>query len=129
MHKQRLKKLYQNPINKSGESIFGAYILKSLEKGQIKPNQIESVRKILSKEIKKFGKIWIRIFSTMIRTSKPAEVRMGKGKGSLDYWACLIRSGQVLFEISNINITLAFYLLKKASNKLPVLTKIRKLGS
>jgi len=126
MHKNRIKNLYQNATNRISASNFGTFALKSLEKGQIKPNQIEAVRKILSKEIKKFGKIWVRIFSNIIRTSKPAEVRMGKGKGTLDYWACTIRSGQVLFEISNIRQTMAYYLLKKASRKLPLLTKIVK---
>ena len=126
MHKGRIKNLYQAKVNKNYEAFFGTYVLKSLEKGQITPNQIEAVRKILSKEIKKFGKIWIRIFSTIIRTSKPAEVRMGKGKGSLDYWACVIKSGQSILEISNVRNTLAFFLLNKASNKLPLLTKIIK---
>lgn len=109
MHKGRIKNLYQTKVNKNYEAFFGTYVLKSLEKGQITPNQIEAVRKILSKEIKKFGKIWIRIFSTIIRTSKPAEVRMGKGKGSPDYWACIIKSGQPILEISNVRSTLAFF--------------------
>ena len=126
MHKSRIKTLHQNTTNKISSSTFGSFALKSLEKGQIKPNQIEAVRKILSKEIKKFGKIWVRIFSTIIRTSKPAEVRMGKGKGSLDYWACVIKSGQVLFEVSNIRQKSAFFLLQKASKKLPLLTKVIK---
>lgn len=126
MHKSRIKTLHQNVTNKISSSTFGTFALKSLEKGQIKPNQIEAVRKILSKEIKKFGKIWVRIFSTIIRTSKPAEVRMGKGKGTLDYWACVIKSGQILFEVSNIRQKSAFFLLQKASQKLPLLTKVIK---
>jgi large subunit ribosomal protein L16 len=129
MFKSRLKNIHQTFTNKIDNSNFGTFILKSLEKGEVRPSQIEAVRKILSKEIKKFGKIWVRIFSSMIRTSKPAEVRMGKGKGSLNYWACLIKSGQILFEISNIKATIAFFLFKKAGNKLPLLTKIKKIGS
>lgn len=127
LHKQKIKNLKQLSINKIFDIKCGTYALKSLEAGEIKPNQIESVRKILSKEIKKYGKIWIRIFSNIIRTSKPAEVRMGKGKGSLNYWAAVIRSGQILFEISNIEYSVANMILKKAANKLPVLTKFIKV--
>lgn len=126
IHKKRIKNIKQVSTNKIFDIKSGTYALKSLEKGEIKPNQIEAVRKILSKEIKKYGKIWIKIFSSIIRTSKPAEVRMGKGKGSLDYWASVIKSGQILFEISNINYSTASVLFKKAANKLPLLTKFIK---
>jgi len=126
MHKSRIKNFQQLPINKIFDIKIGTFALKSLELGEIQPKQIEAVRKILSKEIKKYGKIWIRIFSTLIRTSKPAEVRMGKGKGSLNYWTSVIKSGQILFEISNIEYSTAKALFKKAANKLPVLTQFIK---
>ena len=126
MQKKKIKNYYIEFNNKISNLNFGNFGIKSIEKGLINPNQIEAVRKTLSKEIKKSGKIWIKVFSTIIRTSKPAEVRMGKGKGNLDYWACPIRSGQVLFEISNIKLTTAKKLLKKISYKLPVLTQFIK---
>lgn len=97
-----------------------------MEKGEIKPNHIEAVRKLLSKKIKKQGKIWIRIFSTIARSAKPSEVRMGKGKGSIDHWISVIKSGQILFEISNIDFFLAKNLLSCAARKLPVLCKFIK---
>lgn len=127
MQKSRIKNLIQNRINKNSRVAFGSFAIKALQKGQITPNQIESTRKVLSREIKKHGKVWIRIFSTLIKTSKPAEVRMGKGKGSPDYWVCTIKPGQILFELSNVKGLLAMLLLKKASKKLPIITKILKI--
>jgi len=124
MQKGRIKNLLQKNVNKYKKTVFGFYGIVALEKGEVTPNQIESVRKVLVKEIKKFGKIWVRIYSNLIRTTKPAEVRMGKGKGSFDHWSCQIRAGQVLFEISNVKTGLGFYLLKKASKKLSIQTKI-----
>ncbi len=126
MHKQRIKNIVNTKINKFSNLNFGTYALKALHKGEIKPNQIEATRKVLSRKIKKSGKIWIQIFCHIVRTSKPAEVRMGKGKGSADYWTCFIHAGQILFETSNIDMAIAYSLLKSASKKLPILTKIVK---
>jgi large subunit ribosomal protein L16 len=126
LQKCRIKNIYQQNVNKYNGGYYGSFLLKALVKGEITPQQLESVRKKLIKEIKKFGKIWIRVFSTIIRTSKPAEVRMGKGKGSLNYWACKIKAGQILFEISNIGPSRGYFLLKKVSKSLPLLTKVLK---
>ena len=126
MQKKKIKNYYITFTNKILDLNFGVYDIKSIEKGLIKLNQIESVRKSLSKEIKKLGKIWIRVFSTIVRSSKPAEVRMGKGKGNADYWAAPVKSGQILFEISNIKFSIAKNLLKKVSYKLPILTQFIK---
>ena len=126
IYKGKIRNLKQYSVNKIKDINFGNYALKSLEKGEIKPNQIEAVRKLLSKEIKKYGKIWINVFCNIIRTSKPAEVRMGKGKGNPDYWVSAVKSGQILFEISKIKYSIAKSILLKASNKLPFLTKFIK---
>ena len=123
---QRIKNIIVVKINKFFNLNFGTYALKALHKGEIKPKQIESTRKVLSRKIKKTGFIWIRIFCNIVRTSKPAEVRMGKGKGSPDFWVSAIKAGQILFETSEIDVNIAYSLLKSASKKLPILTKIVK---
>jgi large subunit ribosomal protein L16 len=104
--------------------VFGRYGLQALEPVWMKSNQIEAARITLSKFIKKSGKIWIRIFPDKPVTKKPAETRMGKGKGDLQYWVAVIKPGKVLFEIEGINELDAKKALRLASNKLPIHTKI-----
>ena len=125
-HKARIKHIITSKTNKFENLNFGTYALKALHKGEIKPNQIEATRKVLSRKIKKSGNIWIQVFCHITRTSKPAEVRMGKGKGAPEYWCANIKTGQILFETSDINLTIAYTLLRSASKKLPILTKIIK---
>lgn len=103
---------------------FGTYGIKALEPGRITARQIEATRRVLSRKIKKIGKIWIRIFPDIPVTSKPAEVRMGKGKGSVSFWVCRVKPGKVLFEITGVDKAKAAKLLKSASSKLPVKTQL-----
>jgi large subunit ribosomal protein L16 len=105
---------------------FGSFGLKSLESGCIKSSQIEAVRRNIKRKIKKFGKIWINIFPNFPITSKPSEVRMGKGKGNVNYWVSKISPGQILFEVSGQDQQLIKDSLKSASNKLSVKTFIIK---
>jgi large subunit ribosomal protein L16 len=102
---------------------FGEFGLKSLENGWLKNTQIESVRVILARQLHKGGKLWIRVFTDKPVTKKPAEVRMGKGKGELDYWVCIIKRGRILFELGGVPEEFARQCFRLAAYKLPFRTK------
>ncbi|WP_407276132.1 50S ribosomal protein L16 [Halothiobacillus sp. DCM-1] len=101
---------------------FGEFGLKSLERGEITSRQIESARRAISRHVKRGGKIWIRIFPDTPITQKPLEVRMGKGKGSVEYWVAKIQPGKVLYEIEGVTEEIAREAFSLASAKLPVKT-------
>ena len=103
---------------------FGTFGLKALEPGWITSRQIEAARIVLSRSIKKVGKVWIRIFPHKAITKKPAETRMGKGKGSPEYWVAVVKPGRILFEIDGIDFEQAQEAFRKCSNKLPIKEKI-----
>ena len=103
---------------------FGTYGLKALEPGWITSRQIEAARIVLSRSIKKVGKVWIRIFPHKAITKKPAETRMGKGKGSPEYWVAVVKPGRILFEIDGLDFDEAQEALRKCNNKLPIKTKM-----
>lgn len=102
---------------------FGRYGLKSLETGRITARTLEAVRRVLTRKFKRTGQIWIRIFPDIAVSSKPAEVRMGKGKGSPEYWICRVQKGQILFEMDGISSQLAQQAAILAYYKLPLKTK------
>ncbi len=102
---------------------FGTHGIKALECGWITSRQIEAARIVLSRSIKKVGKVWIRIFPDKSITKKPAETRMGKGKGSPEYWVAVVKPGRVLFEIDGLDFSDAQEAFRKCSNKLPIKTK------
>lgn len=107
-----------------GSSIsFGSFALKSMEFSRITSRQIESARIALTRNMKREGKVWIRIFPDKPITSKPAEVRMGKGKGAVDHYVCEVQPGRILFEIEGVSEELAYQSLRLAAQKLPVLCK------
>ncbi len=101
----------------------GEYGLQSLEAGLITTNQIESARVAMTRYIKRGGKVWIKIFPDKPITKKPAETRMGKGKGAVEYWVAAIKPGRVMFEISGVPEETAKEALRLAMNKLPNKTK------
>ena len=103
---------------------FGTIALKSIERGQMTARQIEAARRTISRRIKRGGKIFIRVFPDKPITSKPHEVRMGEGKGSVEYWVCQIKPGKVLYEIDGVNEELATEAFKLAAAKLPFKTTI-----
>jgi len=103
---------------------FGEYGLKTLEAGEITSRQIESARVAITRKVKRGGKLWIRIFPDRPFTKKPAETRMGKGKGNPEGWVARIKPGRVLFEISGVQADMAKEAFKVASFKLPVKTKL-----
>jgi len=112
-----------------GSSIsFGEYGLKTLEPCWITARQIESARVAITRHAKRGVKVWIRIFPDKPITKKPAETRMGKGKGAPEYWAAVVKPGRILYEISGIEESVAKEALRLASHKLPVATKIVKRG-
>ncbi len=102
---------------------FGKYGVKSLEAARIPAKTIEAVRRVMTRKFKRSGQIWIRIFPDIPVTAKPAEVRMGKGKGSTSYWICRIKQGQILFEIDKVPYPLAKQAASLAFYKLPVNAK------
>ncbi len=107
-----------------GSSIaFGSFALKSLEFSRITSRQIESARIALTRNMKREGKVWIRIFPDKPMTSKPAEVRMGKGKGAVDHYVIEVQPGRIMFEIEGVTEELAYASLRLAAQKLPVLCK------
>jgi large subunit ribosomal protein L16 len=111
-------------IAQRGHSLaFGTYGIKSLEPGWITSRQIEAARIAVTRAMKREGKVWIRIFPDKPITKKPAEVRMGKGKGAPEYWVAVIRPGTILFESAGVSPELAQEALRLAAQKLPVRTK------
>ncbi|UDG80494.1 50S ribosomal protein L16 [Candidatus Annandia pinicola] len=108
--------------NKGSNIFFGKFALKAITRGRITSRQIEAARRSMSRYVKKEGKIWIRIFPDKPITKKPLEVRMGKGKGNVEYWVILIKPGRILYEIDGVNQDIAYKALKIASSKLPVKT-------
>ena len=105
---------------------FGEYALKATGRGRITARQIEAARRAMTRHIKRGGKIWIRIFPDKPITKRPAETRMGKGKGSVDSWVAPILPGRVLYEIDGVDEDVATKALTLAGYKLPVKTKIIK---
>ena len=102
---------------------FGSYGLKATTEHWVTARQIESARRVMTKYVKKGGKIWIRIFPDKPVTEKPAETRMGSGKGSPEYWVAVVKPGRVLFELSGVNEEVAREAMRLASHKLPVKCK------
>jgi large subunit ribosomal protein L16 len=112
--------------NKCNELAFGTYGLKCMESGRLSSRQIEAARRCISRAMKRTGKMWIRVFPHTPITKKPAEVRMGKGKGSIDHWALKVKPGLMIFEVDGVSEEMAVEALQKASAKLPFITKIVK---
>ena len=102
---------------------FGTFGIKSLEPGWITSRQIEAARIAMTRAMKREGQVWIRIFPDKPVTKKPAEVRMGKGKGGVEYWAATVSPGRILFECDGIDLKTAKEALRLAAQKLPIKTK------
>ena len=105
---------------------FGSFGIKALDECWITARQIEAARIAVTRYMKRQGQVWIRIFPDKPITKKPAEVRMGKGKGSPEYWACRVKPGRILFEVDGVSEEVAKEALYKASAKLPIKTKFIK---
>jgi len=103
---------------------FGSHGLKALAHGRVRSNQIEAARKAMSRHLGKTGRAWIRIFPDRPFTSKPAEVKMGKGKGDLQGYQIEVRPGRIIFEVDGVGAETAMEALRKAGTKLPITTKV-----
>lgn len=108
---------------RGSELAFGEFGLKVLVNGWFKNNQIEACRVVLARQLHKGGRLWIRVFPDKSITKKPAEVRMGKGKGDIDHWVCVIKRGRILFELSGIPEEYARRCFRLIAYKLPFRTK------
>lgn len=102
---------------------FGAYGMKALEPERVTARQIEAARRAITRHLKRAGRLWIRVFPDVPVTKKPAEVRMGKGKGSVEYWICRVKPGRILFEIDGVPAELAAEAIARGAAKLPIRTK------
>ncbi|MCR9215269.1 MAG: 50S ribosomal protein L16 [Proteobacteria bacterium] len=124
-HKGRLK-----GIATSGTTLnFGAYGLKAVQPGRITARQIEATRRAVTRHIKRAGRVWIRIFPDVPVSKKPTEVRMGKGKGSPEYWMVRVQPGKVMFELDGVPLELAREAFERGAAKLPIKTKfVTRLG-
>jgi large subunit ribosomal protein L16 len=107
---------------RGGSLAFGEYGLKAMENAWITDRQIEASRVAITRFIKRGGKLWIRIFPDKPYTKKPAETRMGKGKGAPDHWVCVVRPGRILFEMEGVNPDIAKEAMRLAAHKLPLRT-------
>lgn len=118
-HKGRIKGLA-----KGGTSLnFGQYGLKATEPERITARQIEAARRAMTRHMKRQGRVWIRIFPDLPVTAKPTEVRMGKGKGSVEYWAARVKPGRIMFEIDGVTEPVAKEAFRLAAMKLPIKTR------
>jgi len=118
MHKGRNRGL----ANNGNQVSFGTFGLKATERGRITARQIEAARRAMTRHIKRQGQIWIRIFPDKPITNKPLEVRMGKGKGNVEYWVCQVQPGKMLYEMDGVAEDLAREAFTLAAAKLPVKT-------
>jgi large subunit ribosomal protein L16 len=110
-------------LAQSGNKVsFGDFGLKAVERGRLTARQIEAARRAMTRHIKRGGKIWIRIFPDMPISKKPLEVRMGKGKGNVEYWVSKVQPGTVLYEIEGVDEVLAREAFRLAATKLPIKT-------
>ncbi len=126
--KTKFRKQFKGRIHGAAKAGFtlhtGAYGLKALEPERVTARQIEAARRAITREMKRQGRVWIRIFPDVPISSKPAEVRMGSGKGSPEYWAARVHPGRILFEIDGVPADVALEALRLGAAKLPVRTKV-----
>ena len=112
-------------IAKSGFTLnFGSHGLKTVEPERITARQIEAARRAITREMKRAGRVWIRVFPDLPVSKKPTEVRMGKGKGSVEYWTARIKPGRILFEIDGVPEDVAKEALRLGAMKLPIITRV-----
>lgn len=123
-HRKVQKGRIRGLAHRGSSLAFGTYGIKTLEMGRITSRQIEAARIAVTRYMKREGQVWIRIFPDTPITSKPAEVRMGKGKGALDHWVAKIKPGRIMFEIDGVKEDVAREALRLAAQKLPVTCKI-----
>lgn len=122
-HRKEQRGRMNGTAYKGSEITFGEYGLQALEPGWVTNKQIEAARIALTRHIKRGGKIWIKIFPSKPVSAKPAETRMGKGKGAPEYWVAVVKPGRILYELSGVPIEIARESMRLASHKLPIKTR------
>ena len=122
-HRKMQKGRMKGDAKRGATIAFGSYALKALDQHWITDRQIEAARQALTRHMKREGNVWIRIFPDKPITKKPAEVRMGKGKGSPEYWVACVKPGTIMFESDGVSLEIAQESLRLAAQKLPVKTK------
>jgi large subunit ribosomal protein L16 len=125
-YRKQMRGRMKGKANRGAEVQFGDYGLQATEPVWLTSRQIEAARRAMVRYIRRRGKIWIRVFPDKPVTQKPAETRMGKGKGSVEYWVAVIKPGRVLFEMSGVEESVAREALRLAAHKLPCKTKFIK---
>ena len=123
-YRKRHKGRMRGTAYRGGSLSFGAFGLQALECGRITNRQIEAARIAMTRHVKRGGKIWLRIFPDKPVSKKPLETRMGKGKGSVDFWAAKVKPGRVMFEIDGVTDSVAREALRLAAMKLPIKSRI-----
>ena len=126
--KTKFRKAHKGRIHgaaKGGSDLaFGQFGLKSQEPERVTARQIEAARRAITREMKRAGRVWIRIFPDLPVSKKPVEVRMGKGKGSVEFWAARVKPGRILFEIDGVPADVAKEALRLGAMKLPIMTRV-----
>jgi large subunit ribosomal protein L16 len=123
-YRKQMKGNMRGKAQRGATISFGEYALKAMECGRMTAQQIEAARITINRTVKRGGKMWIRVFPDKPLTKKPAETRMGKGKGSPEQWVAPIKPGRILYELTGVDEELAVKALKLAGNKLPFATKV-----
>src|SRR5277367_522571 len=129
----KFRKAFKGRIHglaKGGTALnFGSYGLKAVEPGRVTARQIEAARRAISRHIRRVGRVWIRVFPDVPVSSKPAEVRMGSGKGSPEFWICRVKPGRIMFELDGVPADTAKVAFELAAAKLPIGTRfVQRLG-
>jgi len=127
-HRKQHKGRMRGDAQRGSHIAFGDYALKAVGCGRMTAQQIESARIAINRKVKRGGKMWIRVFPAKSITKKPAETRMGKGKGSPEYWVCVIHPGKILYELKGVPEGIAKEALRLAGYKLPFPTKVISRG-
>jgi large subunit ribosomal protein L16 len=122
-HRKQQRGRMKGRAIKGADIVFGQYGLKAMEPKWITNRQIEAARVAITRHVKRLGKLWIRIFPDKPVTVKPAETRMGKGKGAPEYWVAVVKPGRIMFELEGVPIDVARHAMMLASAKLPIKTK------
>ena len=122
-HRKQMKGRMRGVANRGSQISFGEYGLKTLECAWITDRQIEAARIAMTRFIKRGGKVWIRMFPDKPITKKPAETRMGKGKGAPEYWVAVVKPGRILYEIEGVSEAIAREAMRLAAQKLPIKTR------
>jgi len=123
-HRKQHKGRIRGTARRGADLVFGDYALKAVGRGRLSAQQIEAGRIAINRKVKRGGQMWIRIFPDKPITKKPAETRMGKGKGAPEYWVAVVRPGRILYELKGVPEELAIEALRLASFKFPFATKV-----